>query len=56
MKFVITKDEAKENKGIRFPKDLIKKIDKEASKNKISFTKFIILACIYALENMEDSD
>lgn len=52
--FKIDKEE-KILKNIRFPKDLIKKIDKEASKNKISFTKFVILACIYALENMEEN-
>lgn len=53
MKFVITKDNEKENKIIRFPKDLIKRIDKETKKNNISFTKFVIEACKYALENIE---
>lgn len=53
MKFVITKNESKENKVIRFPKDLVRKIEKEARKNKISFTKFVILACKYALDNMD---
>lgn len=53
MKFVIIKDDEKRNKVIRFPKDLVRKIEKEASKNKISFTKFVILACKYALDNMD---
>lgn len=55
MKFVITKDDEKRNKVIRFPRDLIEQIEKEATKKKISFTRFVILACIYALDNMEDT-
>lgn len=51
--FKVNKEE-KVLKNIRFPKSLVKRIEKEASKNNISFTKFVILACIYALENMED--
>lgn len=55
MKFVITKDEEKENKVIRFPTYLVKDIEELAKKNSISFTKFVILACEYALDNMEDT-
>lgn len=51
--FKVNKEE-KVLKNIRFPKTLVKIIDKEASKNNISFTKFVILACTYALDNMED--
>lgn len=50
--FKINKDE-KELKNIRFPKDLIKRIEKESEKNNISFTKFVIEACKYALDNIE---
>lgn len=51
--FKVNKEE-KVLKNIRFPKRLIKRIEKEANKNNISFTKFVILACTYALDNMED--
>lgn len=47
------KKEEKMLKNIRFPKDLIKRIDKETKKNNISFTKFVIEACKFALNNME---
>lgn len=40
------------NKCIRFPKELIKDINK-ATDNKITFSKFVIDACKYALENLE---
>ncbi len=50
--FKIEKEE-KIAKVIRFSKELHKEIEKESKKNKISFTKFVIEACIYALENME---
>lgn len=40
------------NKCIRFPKDLIKEIN-NATNNKITFSKFVIEACNYALENLE---
>lgn len=50
--FKVEKEE-KVLKNIRFPKNLIKKIEKEARKNNISFTRFVILACIYALDNSE---
>ena len=52
--FKINKDDKKVAKGIRFPSSLITKIEKESKKNKISFSKFVIEACLYALENMED--
>lgn len=43
-----------ENKTIRFPLPLINKI-KEAIRGKnVTFSKFVIQACEYALENMND--
>lgn len=53
MKFIIEKDDEKKNKVIRFPKYLIEQIEKETKKDEISFTKFVIEACKYALENIE---
>ncbi len=52
--FTINKEDKKIVKTIRFPNSLIIKIEKQVKKNKISFTKFVIEACIYALENMDD--
>lgn len=50
--FKIIKEE-KVLKNIRLPKSLVKRIVKETKKNNISFTKFVIEACIYALDNMD---
>jgi len=38
-------------RNIRFPKELFEKINKE--KENISFTQFVLQACIYALKNLE---
>lgn len=40
------------NKCIRFPKELINKINKATNK-KITFSKFVIDACNFALDNMD---
>ena len=42
-----------ENKSIRFPIDLINKIEKVIAGKDVSFTGFVIQACEYALNNME---
>lgn len=42
-----------ENKSIRFPIDLINKIEKVIAGKNVSFTGFVIQACEYALNNME---
>lgn len=44
-----------ENKTIRFPLPLINKIEAQIVGKNISFSKFVIQACEYALENMENS-
>ncbi len=55
MKFSIEiEKDIKELKCIRFPKELIEEINDITNKNKITFSKFVILACKYALNNMED--
>ncbi len=51
--FKIKEEDKKITKGVRFPSSLILKIEKETKKNKITFSKFVIEACIYALENMD---
>ncbi len=48
------KKELSTNKCIRFPNDLLEQIKKQAYKNNITFSKFVILACSYALKNMDD--
>lgn len=42
-----------ENKTIRFPLPLINKIEKELSNTNTTFSRFVIQACEYALENIE---
>ncbi len=41
-----------ENKTIRFPLDLINKIDTAITNQDVTFSSFVIQACEYALENM----
>jgi hypothetical protein len=44
-----------ENKTIRFPLELINQINKAIEGNNISFSNFVIQACQYALDNMEET-
>lgn len=46
-----------ENKTIRFPLDLIERIERAiaSSQHEISFSSFVIQACLYALDNMEEN-
>lgn len=44
-----------ENKTIRFPIPLLEQIDKAISNKDVTFSKFVIQACEYALENMENT-
>ena len=43
-----------ENKTIRFPNDLLRRINEAIEGKGVSFTSFIIQACEYALENLEE--
>ncbi len=53
MKFKIEEQKQETtNKCIRFPKKLINEMNK-AKGNKITFFKFVIEACTYALDNLE---
>lgn len=45
-----------ENKTIRFPIELIDKIEKQLVGKNITFSSFVIQACRYALENIEETD
>lgn len=42
-----------ENKTIRFPIPLIERIDNVLIENNVTFSGYVIQACEYALDNME---
>ena len=42
-----------ENKSIRFPVELIEKIEKTIAGKNVTFTGFVIQTCEYALKNIE---
>lgn len=55
MSFKIKTDRKEtENKTIRFPVDLIAKIEETISGKEVTFSGFVIQACRYALENLEE--
>ena len=43
-----------ENKTIRFPVPLIEEIENVIKNQNVTFSRFVIQACEFALENMED--
>lgn len=45
-----------ENKTIRFPIPLIENIEKAIQNQNVTFSRFVIQACEYALNNLEDSN
>lgn len=45
-----------ENKTIRFPLPLIKKIEKVLEGTEVTFSRFVIQACEYALEELEEDE
>jgi len=44
-----------ENKTIRFPIQLIEKIENAIQNQDVTFSRFVIQACEYALNDLEDS-
>ena len=42
------------NKCVRFPVEVINDIEKIVTENNVSFSKFVIQACKYALKDIED--
>ncbi len=42
------------NKCVRFPTNVINDIEKVISENNVSFSKFVIQACEYALKDIEE--
>ena len=54
MAFKIKTDKKEsENKTVRFPAPLVRKIEEAITKKDVSFSSFVIQACEYALENMD---
>ncbi|MEW4355160.1 YlcI/YnfO family protein [Streptococcus pneumoniae] len=45
-----------EIKTVRFPSDLVDRIEAAIIKQDVSFSSFVIQACDYALRNMEEDD
>ena len=43
-----------ENKTIRFPISLIENIEEAIQGQNVTFSRFVIQACEYALDNMKD--
>jgi len=43
------------NKTVRFPLQLVERIEHAISGEEVSFSAFVIQACEYALNNMEDN-
>ena len=44
-----------ENKTIRFPIPLIENIEKAIQGQNVTFSRFVIQACEYALNNLDDT-
>ena len=42
------------NKCVRFPVKMINNIEEVIAENNVSFSKFVIEACSYALKDIED--
>lgn len=55
MGFKFEPDKKKEtlNKTIRFPKELVDKIDEKVAENDSYFSTFVIQACEYAIKDMD---
>ena len=51
-----TNKKESENKTIRFPLPLIERIEEKLINTNISFSSFVIQACEYALDNMEEDN
>lgn len=45
-----------ENKTIRFPLPLIERIEEKLVNTNVTFSKFVIQACEYALEDMDKEE
>lgn len=53
MSFQLKPKKQTENKTIRFPQDLVNKIEKYIQNKDVTFSRFVIQACEYVLEDIE---
>ncbi len=57
MAFVIKSDKKQsENKTVRFPVDVICDIERVIVGKEVSFSGFVVQACRYALENIDNNE
>ncbi|WP_195941212.1 YlcI/YnfO family protein [Faecalibacillus intestinalis] len=56
MAFQLKPKKQTENKTIRFPEELVNEIEKYIQNKDVTFSHFVIQACEYALENVEDDE
>ena len=55
MPFIIRSDRKEtENKTIRFPLSLVNEIESAIENKDVTFSEFVIQACQYTLENLEE--
>lgn len=55
MSFIIRPNRKEtENKTVRFPLELIQRIEKAIEGKDVTFSGFVIQACEYALKNMQE--
>lgn len=56
MSFIIRPNRKEtENKTVRFPLELIQRIEKAIEGKDVTFSSFVIQACEYALSDLEDT-
>ncbi|MDB7985665.1 hypothetical protein PND93_10135 [Faecalicoccus pleomorphus] len=55
MTFQLKAKKQTENKTIRFPVDLIEQIEEAIQNQDVTFSRFVIQACEYALDNMKEN-
>ena len=53
MSFQLKPKKQTENKTIRFPQDLVNEIENYIQNKDVTFSRFVIQACEYALEDIE---
>lgn len=53
MSFQLKPKKQTENKTIRFPQDLVNEIEKYIQNKDVTFSRFVIQACEYVLEDIE---
>lgn len=55
MTFQLKPKKQSENKTIRFPVDLIEQIEEAIQNQNVTFSRFVIQACEYALDNLKEN-